>query len=540
MSGRVRLALLAVTLALACSERQARPPAGSEPVSGGTAVILGSSDLDHANPLATTQRYTQELLRYALFMPLLARDEMLSLQPALAREWTIDADTAVTFHLREDVRWHDGAPTTAWDVAFTFERALDPRTAFANADWLDGWGAPQVIDSFTIRFALSRPDPLANIPDLPIAPRHLLESIPPEQMRQASFNRAPVGNGPFRFVETTPNDRWIFEANADFPQELGGRPHLDRLIWRVVPEGTSQIVELTTGNADLATGASIDQAVAAVRDADLRLISRPSRQYAFIGWNGRRAPLDDARVRRAFAYALNRQEMVDALRSGHGIVANGPVGDWHWAFDPTLPAIPFAPDSARALLDQVGIVDRDGDGIRERADGSGLTLVLKVAASGFNRDLGAMVLADLAEIGIRMELRPIESNTLIADVTSAERNFDAFLFGWVSDFRLDLRGVFHSAERDGMFQFASYRNPEVDSLIDRIGVERDQHAARDAFMRLQSILRQDQPWGFLYFYSDVYVVSPRLQGVEMDIRGALVNVARWWVAADAQRGAATK
>jgi len=530
----LQLSVFILAVLTACQERAASSGAGA-PVRGGTVVVVSAGDLDHANPLVTADRYTQEILRYALLLPLLSHDADLQLQPALAREWTTEGDSAVTFRLRRDVFWHDGVRTTAHDVAFTFERAGDARTAFPNGEWIAGWSRPVVLDSFTIRFAVEGIDPLATIPFLPIAPRHLLDSIPPEGMRQARYNHAPVGNGPFRFVEYRANDRWVFEANPSFPEGLGGPPYLDRFVWRIVPDGIAESTELRTGNAHLAVSLRVEQAVEAVRDTDLRLIVRESQQYGFVGWNGRREPMNDARVRRAFALALNRERMIDALRAGHGTPANGPIGRWHWAFDDELPPLPYAPDSARTLLDASGLRDRDGDGIRERADGTPLRLSLRVpAGSGYNRDLGELIVTDLRAVGIAIELRPTEWSTMISDVTSSERAFDAVLMGWEADFRLDLRPLFHSGQLDGPLQFSGYANSQVDSLLDAIAQERERDEARALYRRLQRILRDEQPWGFLYFYPDVYVISPGIGGVEMDIRGRLVSLPRWWTAGAAQ------
>lgn len=530
--------LLLSALAACAGGSDASAGAGT-PRTGGTVVIVSTDDLDHANPLVTSTRYTQEILRYALFLPLVRYDAGLDLVPALARAWEVEGDTAVVFHLRDDVRWHDGRPTTAYDVAFTFQRILDPGTASPGAERLSGWGDAAIIDSFTVRFPVSRPEPMGVLPLVPIVPRHLLDTIPPERMRQAEFNRSPIGNGPFRFVEHRSNDRWVFEANPEFPEALGGRPRIDRLFWRIVPDGAAQVAEVRTGNAHLALGTTVEQSVEAVRAADLRLIVRPSRQFGFVGWNGRRPPLDDPRVRRAFALSIDRQELIDGLRSGHGTLADGPVGPWHWAYDPEGGGMPYAPDSARTLLDAAGIVDRDGDGLRDRPDGSPLRLELKVpAGNAFNRDLGEMIAADLRAAGIALELRPTETGTLIQDVTSPARAFDAFLYGWETDFRLDVRDLYHSAGIDGPLQFAAYRNPAVDSLIDRLATEYDRAAATAAWRRLQRQLRDDQPWTYLYYYPDVYITSARLHGADMDIRGALVNVSRWWLEGPVQTAGA--
>jgi peptide/nickel transport system substrate-binding protein len=282
----------------------------------------------------------------------------------------MQADTSVLFKLRRDVYWHDGAHTTARDVAFTFLRGADPETGFPNADWLIGWGMPEVIDSFTIRFPLERmADPLASVAMFPIMPRHLLQSIPAADLAKADFNKNPVGNGPFRFVEYRANERWVFEANRDFPKGLGGRPYLSRVVVRVIPDATAVIAELKAGTVDIALLAPPDQYRALDEDPNLRGLQFPSRNYAFIPWNTRRAPLNDARVRRALSIAIDRPKIITVARAGFGHPVAGPVSRFHWAYDSTVHAV-FNPDSAKALLAQAGLTDRDGDGYLEKINGS--------------------------------------------------------------------------------------------------------------------------------------------------------------------------
>src|SRR5690606_5451771 len=231
----------------------------------------------------------------------------LDFEPYLAERWELAGDTGVVFHLRRDVRWHDGVPTTAYDVLFTYERARDPRSASALGQYFEHWVHAEVLDSFTIRFRF-RPhgDPLASWPFAAIAPRHLLDSIPPERLRQAAFNHRPVGNGPFRFVSYQANDRWVFEANPDFPEALGGRPYLDRVIWRAIPDNNAQITELLTGRADLILSPFADQIRELDARPEVRAVERASRNYVFIGWDGEEPRFADARVRRALSMAIDR------------------------------------------------------------------------------------------------------------------------------------------------------------------------------------------------------------------------------------------
>jgi peptide/nickel transport system substrate-binding protein len=509
---------------------------GARPDRGGTVIVAGPIDLQQLNGLVAAERYNQELSRFALFLPLVEYDADLAFAPRLAEAWELHGDTGLTVRLRRDVHWHDGTQTTAADVVFTFTRAMDPAGAFPNAAYFQHWRGVEPLDSFTVRFRFApHADPLAGLPFTPVMPAHLLDSIAPERMRQAAFNRAPVGNGPFRFVEYRAGDRLVLAANPDFPVALGGPPNIERLIWRVIPEPAAQLIALQTGEVDLILSPRSEQ----VRDLDadprLRAVIRPARQYAFVGWNGRRPPLDDPRVRQALTLAIDRQRIVQALRAGYGELAVGPIGSYHWGYDRALRPLPFSRDSARALLRAAGFHDRSGSGTLENDGGRTLAIELLIPPDPMNRDLAELIRADLAAVGVRMTTRPTDGATLVGTITGTARDFDAVLIAWESDFRLNLRDIFHSdAAETGAFQLAGYRNPEVDALIDQAALEPDRERALPMLHRLQQILREEQPWSFLYYYPDAYLASERVRDLEMDIRGAFVNVQRWWIPAAEQ------
>jgi peptide/nickel transport system substrate-binding protein len=523
--------VLLLAMPAACVDRGSVADDDTQAEYGGTVVIVNNSDLTHLNPLLAGEKFSQEVNRFMLYVPLVRHAEDLSLEPALAERWELLGDTGVIFHLRRDVRWHDGVPTTARDVVFTFERAKDPATTFPNMEYFQFWTGAEATDSFTVRFTFAHHlDPLAAWPFVPIAPAHLLDTIPPARLRQAAFNRAPVGNGPFRFVEYRQNDRWVFQANPDFPEGLGGRPYLDRVVWRPIPDGNAQITELRTGRADISLTPVSEQFVA-VRDMPgFRGIDKPSRQYATTVWNSRVPPLDDVRVRLALGLAINRQQIVDVLRAGFGAPAVGPIGPSHWAFDDSVEPMPYSPDSARGLLRAAGIEDRNGDGILDLRNGRPFEIVLKFpAGSVINRDMAELIRADLARIGVRISTRATDWGTMIEDFTSPERRFEAIIIGYETDFRINLYDTFHSDALGTPNQFASYSNPRVDSLIDRSRVARSMDEARPLYAEVQRILRDEQPWSFLYYYPDLVLLSDRLQGVEMDDRGVLRTIQQWWV-----------
>jgi peptide/nickel transport system substrate-binding protein len=527
------IALIAITSA--CSDAGSPNGMGghedAQPVRGGTLVIAGPNDLGGMNGLTATESYTQDLLLHALFLPLLSLGEHGRFEPALARDWQWEGDTAITFALRTDVRWHDGRPTTAMDVAFTFERATDPRTGYPGIEDFTAWSGVTIVDSFTVRFAV-RPhvEPLIGLAFLPIMPAHALDSIAPAQLGQAAFNRAPVGNGPFRFVEYRPNERWIFEANPDYPMDLGGPPLLDRIVWRVIPENTAQIAELMTGGAHLILSPRADDLAAIEAQPGLRAIVKPARQYHFIGWNGRAGALSRPEVRRALTMAIDRGRILAVMRGGRGRLAAGPIAPFHWAFPDSITPLPHDTAEARILLASAGITDRNGDGWLERPDGKPFRVQLKIAASNaFNRDVAEVMQADLAAIGVGLDIMPVEFGTLIGDISSAERNFEAVLMGWEADFRINLRDTFHSNALGGPFQLASYSNPELDALLDRLDGVRDRHEATPLWHTVQRIMRDEQPWTFLWYVPSLYAADRRLMDAVMDERGTFIDLHQWWL-----------
>lgn len=497
-----------------------------------TVVIAGGSDLQSLNSLVNADGWTTEVINHALFLPLVRFAPDWSYRPALAESWRMVGDTAAVFRLRRDVYWHDGARTTAHDVAFTFNRLKDEATAAPDAENFQNWSSAQVIDSFTIRFRLKpHVEPLSAWATTAIMPRHLLDSIPSARMRQAAFNKNPVGNGPFRFVSQRANDRWVFEANPRFPSALGGRPRINRVVWRVIPDNNAQVTEIIAGQADLILGPRAEQVKELDARPELRGIIRPTLRYAGIIWNGKRPPLNDPRVRRALAMGLDRQKMITALRGGYAQVAASPIPPAHWAYDRTVTPLPYDTAGARRLLAAAGFLDRDRDGILEDTSGKKLEVELKIAANNaFNRDIGEMVRAELDRIGVRVNARPVDFATMIEDITKPTRNFDGAFLMYGTDYRLSIRDAFHTSAMEGPFQSASYSNPELDRLLDRADVSRNRAEARNVWSLVQRILRDDQPWLFLWWAPDLIVVRERVKGVQMDARGALINLPQWQLA----------
>ncbi|HEV2132087.1 MAG TPA: ABC transporter substrate-binding protein [Longimicrobiaceae bacterium] len=511
---------------------------------GGTAILPTISGLTTMNPLVVGDYGSQVAQRSLLFTPLVRYDENLEPMAGIAERWDtvrVAPDTLeITFHLRRDLRWHDGEPVTAEDVLFTFERMTDPRVAYPGIARLAHWSRrAELLDSHTLRFRL-RPHPefLEVWYVTPVVPRHILGSVPPEELRTHPFGtQAPVGNGPFRFVRHVANQEWVFEANPDYPESLGGRPYLDRVVYRHVPDATTTLTEVLTGRVDEA-GLRPEQ-VERVRAApNVRVVQFTIPQWTYIGWNTRLPLFEDARVRRALTMALDRQAIVDGVLYGIPEVGRSPVTPAHWAFagDDPQTWVPYDPEGARRLLAEAGWTPGP-DGILRDASGRRFSFTVKTRLGNDSwREITEIMQAQYARLGIEVRPQLVEGATLVQHLqgrVNAQgervRNFEAVVLNWVEAFGKDDSPLLHSRSRNEPQGYVGYANPEADRLLDTLAVIVDREEARPFWIRYQRLMASEVPYTVLYYGKPTVAVSNRLQGVQMDARGDLATVQRWWI-----------
>jgi peptide/nickel transport system substrate-binding protein len=510
---------------------------------GGTAVVGGVGEiLGGLNAFITADHAASQHQLFANLMTLVRLDEDVEFEPYLARSWEVDEEAGrLTFHLRDDVHWHDGTPTTAWDVAFTFDRVTDPITGFPNAAFWDRYEGVEVVDSFTVQLSF---EPYPYYMDawqaVAIMPRHLLEDVSPEELRAHPIgSRCPVGNGPFVFVEHRQDESWTFRRNPAFPEELGGPPGLDRYIYRPIPESTTLLAELLTGNLDAYIAPHPDFAERIRESESLEFRAFPFRSYAFIVWNQRRPQLADARVRRAIAMGTNRREILEAIRGGYGRVANAGVPPFHWAFHEGIrDALAHDPAAAGALLDEAGWIDRNGDGIRENADGLPLAIsVIRNQGDRERQEIVEIMQAQLRDVGIALTPRVMEWTAigpLIMDVEN--RDFDGAFLALVTEFNLDEHDLFHSRMVDLPLQWAGMEDPRLDRLLDALRDEMDRDRARELWREYQELIVELQPYTYFFFADRLVGINRRLQGAVMDVRGEWVSLRDWWIPEEGRRG----
>jgi peptide/nickel transport system substrate-binding protein len=487
-------------------------------------VYASGADLESANPLVTVHGLSRQIQRFALFTTLARYDSALSPAPYLAREWHWSADRAtLTLQLNTGVTWHDGIPTTARDAAFTLLVARDPRTGYArSADLaaIDTVTAPDD-STVTIEFDGAQPRFPLVLCELPILPAHLLRSVPRGEMRYAPFNLLPTGNGPFRFVERIPGQRWVFERNAEFPAALGGPPTVERLVVVVVDEPTTKLAGLTSGDLDFA-GIAPSMAALAARDPTVRVADYPILLSTALVFNTHRPPFDDVRVRVAVNASLDRERIVRAALAGYGKPAAGPVpGENPLA----LRATPVHDIRlADSLLDAAGW-RRDGEGRRMR-DGTLLRAELLTVGSGDNAT-EQLIQADLAARGIAIEIRQLEMGAFLTRARSRPKAFDLLVTGIPGDLSLSFIGAMYEArQRGGALDYGDYHTAELDSMFSRARRAREGELPA-AWIAIQNVLARDLPAAWVFHSRGLQGVSRRIENVTMDLRGELASLVRW-------------
>lgn len=491
----------------------------------GVAIFASGSDLESANPLVTIHPLSRQVQRFMLFVTLARYDSALAPAPYAARSWTWSADRReLTMRLEPSLRWHDGRPTTAHDAAFTIDAARDPATGYMRGSELASVQGIRAVDDTTLvlRFGAPQAELPAVLCELPILPRHLLGDVPRSAMRGAAFNLAPVGNGPFRFVERVAGQRWTFARNEAFPPALGGPPRLVGVVVAVVDEATTKFAGLASGELDVA-GIAPSMAELVARDPSLRVLSYPVLFTTALVFNSTRPPFDDERVRRAIALSIDRQRIVDAAVAGYATPAGAPAP----AENPlALPATARRdPATADSLLDAAGW-RRGADGRRARA-GRPFAVSLLTVGSGDNA-VEQLLQADLAERGIRLEIRQVELGTMLTEARARDKRFDVLFTGIPGDLALSyLAAMFDSRQAGGALDYAGYHTPRLDAAFARVRAAPDPAAVREAWHDVQCELIADMPAAWIYHARGVQGVASRLRNVRMDLRGELPTVTEW-------------
>ena len=446
--------------------------------------------------------YFERPAQHLVFLPLVALDENGELDGRLARSWEHSPDYREwTYHLRTDVRWHDGVPVTAHDVKFSLDLLTHPEVRLVPRGFFE---SVSVIDdsTVTVRYAGAR---YGFDWWLVYYPRHLLQGLDPKAFSDWDFWTRPVGNGPFRYVRHMPMTMLEFEANPDF---YLGKPKIERVVLKF--SGDAALTELLGGQVDAVAGVNPADIPKLAADPRFRIYHRPH-QYGARGiyWQNDHPLFRDRRVRRALTLAIDRRELLQVVNLPADFpIVDGPYTD-RQLYRADLPdPLPHDPERARALLGAAGWRDRDGDGVREREARDFRFTAIVMAAPGW-QELAVYVQNQLRQVGVRMDIQTLELS-VVAERFRTGR-FDA-AFTWVRHIAGFLEREFGDESPFG------YTNPEIVELARRARLTAHPDSQDQIYRRLTVIFRAELPVTRLFPEVTTVVVHRRIRGLSSPFR----------------------
>ncbi|MBI4255479.1 MAG: ABC transporter substrate-binding protein [Candidatus Rokubacteria bacterium] len=479
---------------------------------GGTLVLSYHPEPVTLTTIGTTAVPTA-LVASKIFESLLAYEWGMKPVPSLAESWLVSADgLAWTFRLRRGVRFHDGKPMTSADVKFSVEQVIRPLHARGRTNFRD-LKSIETPDDHTVVFHLGAPQAfflsVFQPTEVPILPKHLLEKA--ADFKKSPFNNAPVGTGPFKLTEWARGSHLVLSKNPDYWKP--GRPYLDRLVYKVIPDGGARVAALETGEVDLAPAGAVPEPEIG-RLAKLPHLTTSDRGYEALGpivWlelNLRDKILGDVRVRRALAHAIDRGVVANTIWFGVGKPATGPISSGQPFYHAGVTAYPYDPARAERLLDEAGY--------RRGAGGVRFELTQDFLPYGENWvRLAEYLKQQLGKVGIRVTTRASDlSGWLRRIYTDWDFQLTSTFSNNYADPAIGVERTYISGNIKKGVPFTNsmnYVNPEVDALFAQAGREMNPAARAQLYRRVQELLVNDLPVIWLMEMPTVSVVNRRVQ-----------------------------
>lgn len=482
-----------------------------------TLVIATAQSIENWNPFLQTYviEHQHRQLQYEPLIRLSAED--FSPEPGLAEDWDVSEDGLTwTFHLRDDVTWHDGEPFTAEDVEYTFHIVSeDPEISAREAAINEILDSVEVIDDHTVEFHLNEPDISFETSDQVIVPKHVWEEHEGEWGDFANDDFPIIGTGPYQTVDFETDTFIRYEVNEDYFRGAAG---FDEIVYQYYTEPDTSVAALETGEVDLIGGLNEQQLERLEGQDNIEVNSAPDRRWFALRFNlgaetldgesfGSGHPaLEEQEVRQAIHHAIDREELIERVRGGYAepatsIVPNAFEQIWWEPSDEE--AVNFDPAEAERLLDEAGY-EMGGNGLREGPDGEPLQLTLGVDAGDVDRESTAQFIEEwLEDIGIGVE------QTISEEVQDQfdEGDIDMAFTGWGMQpnpvYNLHRQSCAQlPTEPGGGTSDAFYCNEDYDELVAASQMEIDEEARTDIYHEIQQILYEDAPLIVLW-YPDV-------------------------------------
>lgn len=536
----LRLSLAAaLLLGLACSKKPTpdyeNVPDRHVVADGGTYVDCTGGEASKLNPVVASDSASSDLCDL-IFNGLVRYSPKLELEGDLAESWKFsDGGVKLVFKLRKGVKWHDGKPFSSKDVKFFWTAVMDPKTASprkSNYDLVTGVDTP---DEHTVVVRYAKPfAPALDSWALGVVPAHILEQE--KDINAAAFNRSPIGTGPYKFKRWVDKQYVELEANPDYYE---GKPHIARFVRRFVPEQSTQLLEVKAGHVDT-MALTPDQYKLETEGSGFAKVARKFRfpalaAYTYLGFNLKREPFNDRRVRLALSHAIDRQSLIEGVLQGLGRPCSGPYSPLVPAYNQKVLPLDYDLKKSAQLLAEAGF-KKNASGKLEKA---GKPLAFKLITNQGNDSRKKIVLIlqqQFEKLGVDVEVQIYEWSTFLSNYID-KREFDAYVMGWNTGLEPDQHSIWHSSQTGpNQFNLVGYANPEVDSLLERGRTTFEPAERTRIYRRMHAIIAQDQPYAFLYAPDSLSALSRKFEGLMITDAGyGWYWPTRWYIPASLQK-----
>ncbi len=435
-----------------------------------------------------------------IFEGLITYDENMNITPVLATSWEVSEDgTEYVFHLRKGVKFHDGTPFNAQAVKKTFDYILSHNVAYRKKLFEPYLKSVEVVDEYTVKFTLKFPfAPFLNFMCHPAA-----MIVSPKAMEKyddpAELGKHPVGTGPFVFKEWVPGEKVVLVKNENYWKS--GFPKLDGVIFSPIPEGVTRALKVQTGSADLAVNIPVVLADKLKKDPKVDVVKAPTLRVVFIGFNLKRKPFDDVRVRRALNYAVDKETLCKTIMRGLASPSDSPVSifikDHH-----DTGGYPYDVEKAKKLLAEAGY-----------PNGFEVELITPKGRYPQDYETAIAVQSMLKKVGVKVKVTTMEWPTYVNRILKTD-NYDMYLVGWSPSTGEAIWVLDPLLTKGSIFNLSYYYNPEFEKILDEAKKTIDPDKRHELLAKAQDIVVKDAPWIFLYNIYQIFAKSSKLKNVK--------------------------
>ena len=542
------LSILLILLLSSCS---------SEKTGDNNRVVIGiPADVNTFNPLfafSVDEGAITELLYLSLAdFKWNEKKGDLDAVPMLAKSWEWAKDSSsVTFHLRDDIKWSDGVPLTANDVVFSLDVYSDPvvnsrlygifEDVYTDEEnHIDVTKTFNIISDYELQINF-KPHSSPDLVDIvhPVIPKHIFDKYERKDIETAPDNFNPVTNGAFVLKKWDRNQTITLTVNKN--SFLYDSTKINELVFKVIPEYTSRLVQLKKGEIDLMELIKTGDIEDIKSNENIKLKTIEGREYEYLGWNNINQKIyeekkelkpnklfGDSKVRIALTYAINRKEILEDYLYNYGELASTPISPiFKSAYNPGIKQYEYNPEKARQILSDEGWKDSNNNGIIDK-NGVEFEFTLSIPAGNPLRPYEATIIKNnLKAVGVEVSIKNMEIGALLDDIDN--KKTEAWILAQYIPIPIELKAFWYSDLREAPVNFVNYQNKKADKLMNELTIHLPEERQEELYYQFQEILHEDQPVTFMFWIADIVGINSRINNVNITPLGAITHCWEWSV-----------